>query len=105
MVQPGVLGREERREKNVHKQALVALEVGDLEEEAYTKERLCLLRNFLGGLTNLKIIELYKKIQLLNFEKELGYKLESSDKLIAKNSVQSLEKKLQKYSSRLKRKL
>ncbi len=88
-----------------YKQALIALDVGGLQEAVYTKERLSLLRNFLGGLTNLKIIELYKKILILNFEKKLGYTLENSDKLIEKNSVELLEKKLQKYSNRLKRKV
>ena len=92
-------------DSHTYKQACIALAVGDLKAEAYTKERLSLLRNFLGGLTNLKIIELYKKILLLNFEETLGYKLENSEKLIEKNTVQSLEKKLQKYSNRLKRKL
>ena len=90
-------------DSHTYKQALVALEVGDLEAEAYTKERLSLLRNFLGGLTNLKIIELYKKILLLKFELNLGLKLEKSEKLIEKNSVESLEKKLEKYQKRLKK--
>ncbi|HIP19007.1 MAG TPA: hypothetical protein EYG78_06705 [Sulfurovum sp.] len=92
-------------DSHTYKQALMALDVADMKEETYTKERLSLLRNFLGGLTNLKIIELYKKIQLLNFEAKLGYKLENAEKLIEKNSVMTLEKKLEKYSSRLKRKL
>jgi len=92
-------------DSHTYKQALMALDVADMKEETYTKERLSLLRNFLGGLTNLKIIELYKKIQLLNFEAKLGYKLENVEKLIEKNSVMMLEKKLEKYSSRLKRKL
>ena len=91
-------------DSHTYKQALVALYVGDLSKEEYTKERLGLLRNFLGGLTNLKIIELYKKILLLNFEATLGYKLEKTEKLIEKNTVQSLEKKLEKYARRLKSK-
>ena len=88
-------------DSHTYKNALLAL---DEKEEAYLQEKLSLLRNFLGGLTNLKIIELYKKIQLLKFEATLGYTLENSEKLIEKNSVSSLEKKLEKYSSRLKRK-
>ena len=88
-------------DSHTYKNALLAL---DEKEEAYLHEKLSLMRNFLGGLTNLKIIELYKKIQLLNFEANLGYTLENSEKLIEKNSVSSLEKKLEKYSSRLKRK-
>ncbi len=88
-------------DSHTYKNALLAL---DEKEEAYLQDKLSLLRNFLGGLTNLKIIELYKKIQLLKFEANLGYTLENSEKLIEKNSVSSLEKKLEKYSSRLKRK-
>ena len=90
-------------DSHTYKQAFIALDVGDLKAEAYTKERLSLLRNFLGGLTNLKIIELYKKILLLNLEEKLGVKLANREKLIEKNTVQSLEKKLEKYSKRLKR--
>ena len=92
-------------DSHTYKQALIALDVADMKEEEYTEERLSLLRNFLGGLTNLKIIELYKKIQLLNFEAKLGYKLKNGEKLIEKNTVTSLEKKLEKYNSRLKRKI
>jgi hypothetical protein len=62
------------------------------------------MRNFLGGLTNLKIIELYKKIALVKFEATLGYKLENRDKLVDKNSVESFEKKLKKQSHRLLKK-
>ena len=90
-------------DSHTYKQALVALYIGDLSKEEYTKERLSLLRNFLGGLTNLKIIELYKKILLLKLEAKLGLKLTNREKLIEKNTVQSLEKKLEKYSKRLKR--
>ena len=90
-------------DSHTYKQALIALDVGDLKEEEYTKEKLNLLRNFLGGLTNLKIIELYKKILLLKLESNLGVKLENAEKLIDKNSVESLEKKLEKYQKRLKK--
>ncbi len=73
-------------------------------EEAYQGEKLRLMRNFLGGLTNHKIIELYKMIALLKFEGKLGYKLENRDKLVDKNSVESFEKKLKKQSQRLLKK-
>ena len=91
-------------DSNSYKQAFIALDVSGSTEEVYKKERLSLLRNFLGGLTNLKIIELYKKILILKFEEKMGLKLEKSEKLIEKNSVESLEKKLEKYKNRLKRK-
>ncbi len=64
------------------------------------KEELEHLRNFLGGLTNLKIVELYKKIMILKFEARLGRKLEKREELIEKESIKSLEKKLQKYAER-----
>jgi dGTP triphosphohydrolase len=88
-------------DSNTYKQAFIALDAADLSENEYTKQRLSLLRNFLGGLTNLKIIEIYKKILLLNFENKLGIKLENSEKLIEKNRVESLEKKLKKYAKRV----
>ena len=58
-------------------------------------------RNFLGGLTNLKIIELYKKIKLSELESILGYEIDKREKLLTKNSIQEFEKKLDKYSDRL----
>ncbi len=85
-------------DSNTYRNALSAL---DKEDASYVEEKLCLLRNFLGGLTNLKIIELYKKILVLKFEEEIGVKLEKSEKLVEKNTVASLEKKLQKYKKRL----
>jgi len=86
-------------DSHTYKNALLAL---DENEEVYLQERLSLLRNFLGGLTNLKIIELYKKILILKFEEKIGIRLEKSDKLIEKNTVAGLEKKLDKYEKRLK---
>lgn len=91
-------------DSNTYKEALSNLNNSDLTKEAHQRERLILLRNFLGGLTNLKIIEMYKKIALLKFEVKLGYKLENRDKLIEKNSVESFTKKLKKQSQRLLKK-
>lgn len=91
-------------DSNTYKEALTNLNNSDLSKEAYQREKLSLLRNFLGGLTNLKIIELYKKIGLVKFEAKLGYKLENRDKLVDKNSVESFEKKLEKQSQRLLKK-
>ena len=79
-----------------------ALEVLDKTKDDYLEEKLKLMRNFLGGLTNLKIMELYKKIQLLKFEEKLGYKVEKAEKLIEKYSVTAFEKKLEKYGKRVK---
>ena len=88
-------------DSNTYKEALTDLNHSDFSKESYKREKLSLLRNFLGGLTNLKIIELYKKIILLKFEAKLGYKLENRDKLVEKHSVESFEKKLEKQSLRL----
>ena len=91
-------------DSNTYKEKLTLLSNSNLSREACQRETLSLMRNFLGGLTNLKIIELYKKIALVKFEAKLGYKLENRDKLVAKNSVESFEKKLEKQSQRLLKK-
>lgn len=91
-------------DSNTYKKALIDLKNNDLNDVLYQREKLSLLRNFLGGLTNLKIIELYKKIALLQFEAKLGYTLEKRDKLVEKHSVESFENKLKKQSQRLLKK-
>lgn len=88
-------------DSNTYRDTFIALRKSDLDDKSYKREKLGALRNFLGGLTNLKIIELYKKIALLKFEAKLGYKLDKRNKLIEKNSVESFEKNLEKYSKRL----
>jgi hypothetical protein len=88
-------------DSNTYKEKLTALQKSELTKEVYLREKLSLMRNFLGGLTNLKIIELYKKIALLKFEAKLGYQLENRDKLVDKNSVDAFEKKLEKKRQRL----
>lgn len=91
-------------DSNTYTEALSNLDHDDLGKEAYQREKLVLLRNFLGGLTNHKIIELYKKIALFKLEAKLGYKLENRNKFLDKNSVESFEKKLEKQSLRLLKK-
>ncbi len=88
-------------DSNTYKEALTDLNTDEVGAEVYARERLTLLRNFLGGLTNLKIMELYKKIALLRLEAKLGYKLEKREKLVEKNTVELFEKKLQKQEQRL----
>lgn len=88
-------------DSNTYKERLIALSKNGLDDEAYKREKLISMRNFLGGLTNIKIVELYKKIALVKFEAKLGYTLEKRDKLVEKNSVASFEKKLEKQSKRL----
>ena len=91
-------------DSNTYKEALSRLKESDLSKEICQVEKLRLMRNFLGGLTNHKIIELYKMIALLKFEAKLGYKLENRDKLVDKSTVESFEKKLKKQSQRLLKK-
>jgi len=88
-------------DSHTYKQALLVLLKEESNKDLYLTEKLSLIRNFLGGLTNLKIMELYKKIQLLQFEEKVGYTLKNAKKLIEKNTVESFEKKLQKYKKRL----
>ena len=91
-------------DSNTYREKLTALSNSELSTEAYQREKLSLMRNFLGGLTNHKIIELYKKIALVKFEAKLGYKLDNRDKLVDKNTVEAFEKKLKKQSQRLLKK-
>ena len=91
-------------DSNTYKKALSTLREKKIDNEKSRKKELILIRNFLGGLTNYKIEELYKKIALLKFENTLGYQLKNRDKLVENNSVMPFEKKLDKYSSRLLKK-
>ncbi|MDM5262648.1 HD domain-containing protein [Sulfurovum sp. XTW-4] len=88
-------------DSNTYKEKLTELQMSNIGEEVYLREKLSLMRNFLGGLTNLKIMELYKKISLLKFEAELGYQLGNRDKLVDKHTVEAFEKKLEKKRQRL----
>ena len=88
-------------DSSTYKKALVALEKENLEVNERKRERLLLIRNFLGGLTNFKISELYKEIKLLEFESDLGHMLDKREKLLRKDSIQVFETKLEKYSHRL----
>jgi dGTP triphosphohydrolase len=88
-------------DSNTYKEALLALRAKKRDDSHTRREELILLRNFLGGLTNAKIIELYKKIMVLKFEAKLGYKLEKRETLIEKHTIKSLKKKLEKYRQRL----
>jgi hypothetical protein len=84
-------------DSSTYKKALILLKKQSLDDEVRRREKLLLIRNFLGGLTNLKIIELYKKIKLYEFESSLGYEIDKKEKFLAKNSIQEFEKKLGKY--------
>jgi len=88
-------------DSSTYKKALLALEKENIAEDVHTRKKLLLVRNFLGGLTNLKIIELYKKIKLSEFESSLGYEIDKREKILARDSLYEFEKKLGKYSHRL----
>lgn len=91
-------------DSNTYREALKELAIKETAKKSRRKEELILIRNFLGGLTNYKIEELYKKIALLKFESQLGYPLKNSNKLIENNSVILFEKKLAKKRDRLLKK-
>ncbi len=80
-----------------YKNALRQLEQKKMPSKERRYEQLLLLRNFLGGLTNLKIIELYKRIKLEEFETTYEYTIKKVDKLVHKTSMPEFEKKLEKY--------
>ncbi|MGC9350883.1 MAG: hypothetical protein ACP5D3_02745 [Sulfurovum sp.] len=91
-------------DSNTYREALIDVRAGESDAGEARREELILVRNFLGGLTNAKIVELYKKIMVLKFEAKLEYKLEKRERLIEKHTVKSLKKKLEKYHQRLSRK-
>lgn len=88
-------------DSSTYKKALIGLEESGLSMKEIRYEKLLLLRNFLGGLTNQKIMDLYKRIKLCEFELTLGYRLDKREKLLHKNSIHEFEKKLGKYSHRV----
>lgn len=92
-------------DSSTYKNGLMALEEALLDDEVRRRKKLLLIRNFLGGLTNLKIIELYKKIKLSELECSLGYEIDKREKFLTKNSIQEFEKKLDKYNRRLMQKM
>ncbi len=88
-------------DSSTYREEFMALKKKALSEKAYRKEELLLLRNFLGGLTNVKIIELYKKIKLERFEAEYACQVEKKEKLLLQTSMHEFEKKLEKYTQRV----
>ncbi len=80
--------------------ALEALEKSGLDAKKKRAEELILLRNFLGGLTNSKIMELYRAIKVEAFEKETSYTIDKKEKLVCQVSMKEFEKKLAKYHKR-----
>lgn len=91
-------------DSNTYKQALKKCRKKAKNNEKKRLQELILLRNFLGGLTNYKIEDLYKRIALLKLEKKVGHRLENRDKLVMGTSVIRFQKKLDKLENRLLRK-
>ncbi len=60
-------------------------------------EELRLLRNFLGGLTNPRIYELYEKIQIETLPSGTTLSKKKRKKLIEQASMGEFEKKIAKY--------
>ncbi len=83
-----------------YRHALEHLKTAGLDKASYRKEELMLLRNFLGGLTNHKIMQLYRAIQIETFEQKYDYKVDKKEKLIEEVSMKMFEKKMQKYQHR-----
>jgi dGTP triphosphohydrolase len=88
-------------DSNTYKTALKKYVKNVKKSEQARSEELILLRNFLGGLTNYKIEELYKKIALLKVESKVGYPLKNREKLVDNHSIVNFQKKLKKLETRL----
>jgi dGTP triphosphohydrolase len=88
-------------DSTTYTKALEALEKSGKEIKEKRREELILMRNFLGGLTNSKIMELYRAIKVESFEKETTYSIDKKEKLIYHVSMKEFEKKLDKYHKRI----
>ena len=88
-------------DSTTYKKALEDLAKQNLAKETQRKEALLLIRNFLGGLTNYKIMELYRAIKVEAFEKKYAYSIEKKEKLICQVSIKEFDKKLEKYKKRI----
>lgn len=84
-----------------YKKVLLALRHKAFSKKEKRREELILLRNFLGGLANYKIMELFRAIKVETFEKEHRYSVEKKEKLIYQVSMRGFEKKLDKYKKRV----
>ncbi len=84
-----------------YKKALLALTHKPLAKKEKRRKTLILLRNFLGGLTNYKIMELFRAIKVEAFEKEQQCSVDKKEKLIYQVPMRGFEKKLEKYKKRV----
>jgi len=81
--------------------ALKSLKEENLDPQEKRIKELTLLRNFLGGLTKPKIMELHKAIKIEEFEKEFGYPINKKEKLIQKSSMKEFKKRLERYKKNM----
>jgi len=88
-------------DSSTYKKELMTLEKEKIDKKLKRKKELLLLRNFLGGLTNLKTMDLYKKIKLHTFEERHNCKVDKSEKWMKGISIETFEKKLVLYSKRI----
>ena len=84
-----------------YRNMLLALKSSSLPPKTRRYEELLLLRNFLGGLTNPKIEELYKQIKLLKLEEKYAMKVTKKERFLKTPTIDSFEKKLQKIELRI----
>ncbi len=85
-----------------YRNMLIALKHSSLPPATRRYEELLLLRNFLGGLTNPKIEELYKQIKLLKLEKRYAVQVTKKERFLKMPTIDSFEKKLQRFESRIR---
>lgn len=91
-------------DSSTYKQELMTLKKEKIDKSVKRGKELLLIRNFLGALTNLKTIELYKKIKLHTFEIQHNCRVDKSEKWIKGISIETFEKKLLLYSKRILKK-
>ncbi len=84
-------------DSHTYRKALSELSQDDKDSSSRRLEELRLLRNFLGGLTNPRIYELYKKIQIETLPLGTVLSKRKIKNLIEKTSMGEFEKKIEKY--------
>ncbi len=81
-------------DSHTYKKALIKLKSKTLDYKTKRLQELILLRNFLGGLTNPKIEELYKKIVLSQYERKHQLSPKKRKKLLYHTPIKSFKKKI-----------
>lgn len=84
-------------DSHTYRKALSKLRQDNKNPASRRLEELRLLRNFLGGLTNPRIYELYKRIQIDTLPSGIALSKKKRKNLIEKTSMGEFEKKITKY--------